>query len=105
LLYRYGVILNYLFKVEKLREIGAAKLPYHLALKKVACIKDGEKFVPDEPNAYKLETLAVDIVKLMESCLGFEVIREREFAPVKNATGVDSVETARALLIKNGIEI
>ena len=30
---------------------------------------------------------------------------EKEFAPVKNATGTDSVETARALLEKNGIEI
>lgn len=103
--YRYGVILNYLFKVEKLREIGAATLPYHLALKKVACIKDGKKFVPEQPNAYKLETLAVDIVKLTGSCLGFEVLRENEFAPVKNMTGVDSVETARALLIKNGVKI
>ena len=35
----------------------------------------------------------------------FEVEREKEFAPVKNATGVDSVESARALLVKNGIEI
>ena len=34
-----------------------------------------------------------------------EVEREKEFAPVKNATGVDSVESARELLQKNGIEI
>lgn len=41
----------------------------------------------------------------LESCLPFEVIREKEFAPIKNATGVDSVETARELLKKNGIEL
>lgn len=105
LLYKYGVILNYLFKVEKLKEIGAAKLPYHLALKKVACVQGGKKVIPDTPNAYKLETLAVDIVKLMGSCLGFEVVRNEEFAPVKNAEGVDSVQTARELLKLNGIEI
>ncbi|MCM1438401.1 MAG: UTP--glucose-1-phosphate uridylyltransferase [Roseburia sp.] len=105
LVYRYGVTLNYLFNVEKLNGVYANKLPYHLATKKVSCIKDGEKFTPTLPNAYKLETLAVDIVKLMGSCLGFEVVREREFAPVKNMTGVDSVDTARALLVKNGVEI
>jgi UDP-N-acetylglucosamine/UDP-N-acetylgalactosamine diphosphorylase len=32
-------------------------------------------------------------------------VREREFAPVKNATGADSVESARELLKKNGIII
>ena len=43
------------------------------------------------------------MVKLMGSCLAYEVEREKEFAPVKNLVGVDSVDTARALLIKNGI--
>lgn len=33
------------------------------------------------------------------------LIREKEFAPIKNATGVDSVETARELLKKNGVAI
>ena len=42
---------------------------------------------------------------MMDNSLPFEVDREKEFAPVKNATGTDSVETARALLEKNGIEI
>ncbi len=105
LVYRYGVTLNYMFNVKKLNGVCAHSLPYHLAVKKVSCIQGGKKIVPEQPNAYKLETLAVDIVKLMGSCLGFEVVREREFAPVKNMTGVDSVETARALLIKNGVQL
>lgn len=104
LVYCYGVILNYLFNVKKLNGVGAS-LPYHLAVKKISHIKDGKLFVPDEPNGYKLEALAVDLVKLMGSCLGVEVERQREFAPVKNMSGVDSVDTARALLIKNGVEI
>lgn len=103
--YCYGVILNYLFSVKKLDEASASKLPYHLAAKKISCIEGGKEVVPEEPNGYKLETLAVDIVKLMGSCLGVEVEREKEFAPVKNMTGVDSVDTARALLEKNGVEI
>ena len=38
-------------------------------------------------------------------CLPFEVDRTREFAPVKNATGTDSVESARELLKRNGVEL
>jgi len=45
------------------------------------------------------------MIKMMDSCLACEVDREREFAPVKNATGADSVDTARELLVKNGIEL
>lgn len=104
LVYCYGVTLNYLFNVKKLDGVSA-KLPYHLAVKKISHIVDGKLSVPDGPNGYKLETLAVDLVRLMGSCLGVEVEREKEFAPVKNMTGVDSVDTARALLVKNGVEI
>ncbi|MDE7439828.1 MAG: UTP--glucose-1-phosphate uridylyltransferase [Clostridia bacterium] len=105
LAYPYGVILNYLFNVHVLNAIISWKLPYHLAQKKVAHIVDGKKEEPNEPNAFKFETLAVDMVRNMGSCLAFEVEREKEFAPIKNATGVDSVESARELLKKNGIKL
>ena len=105
LAYPYGVILNYLFNVRVLNELSSQKLPYHLAKKKVAHIVDGKLCEPSEANAYKFETLAVDMVRLMGSCLAFEVEREKEFAPVKNPTGVDSVESARQLLKKNGIKL
>ena len=103
--YPYGVILNYLFNVHVLDAIISWKLPYHLAKKKVAHIVDGVIKTPDEPNAYKFETLAVDMIRYMGSCLAFEVDREKEFAPVKNPTGVDSVESARKLLEKNGVKL
>ena len=45
------------------------------------------------------------MIKLMESCLPYEVERKKEFAPVKNAVGTDSVESARELLKQNGIEL
>ena len=105
LTYSYGVILNYLFSVSALNGTLTKKLPYHIAKKKVDHIVDGKLVQPDEPNAYKFETLTVDIVRYMETCLAFEVDREKEFAPVKNSTGVDSVESARALLQKNGIKL
>ena len=64
---------------------------------------EGEYITPDSPNAFKRETLVLDMIKMMDSCLSFEVEREKEFAPVKNLHGVDSVDSARELLIKNNI--
>lgn len=106
LLYGFGVILNYLFRVDKLNAIAESKLPLHIVEKKVPYLDEsGQMQKPEKPNAYKFETLILDMVYMMDDCLPFEVDREKEFAPVKNATGVDSVESARALLVKNGIEI
>ena len=66
---------------------------------------DGTAHSPETPNGYKFETLILDMVHMMDDCLGYEVDRNREFAPVKNKTGVDSVESARALLKLNGVEL
>ena len=105
LLFAYGVILNYLFKVEKLNFTLEKKLPVHLSFKKIPHIENGVFVTPEQPNGYKLEYLVLDMIKLMGNCLAVEVVREREFAPVKNRTGVDSVESARALLEKNGVKL
>ncbi len=102
--YNYGVILNYLFRVDKLNKTLKVKLPLHRAFKKIKYLNDnGEIVTPDEPNAYKFETLALDMVKLQDNCLAYEVDRKKEFAPVKNKTGVDSVDSARELLRYNGV--
>ena len=106
LLYNYGVILNYLFKVSKLEEIVDMKMPVHIAKKKIPYMaEDGTMVSPAEPNGYKYELLVVDMVELTDTCLPFEVDRAKAFAPVKNAVGVDSVESARALLRQNGVEL
>lgn len=101
--YCYGVILNYLFNVRQLNATLSGKLPYHFAEKAIAHMEKGVRIVPTEPCGYKPETLVVDIVGKMDSCLAFEVERNKEFAPVKNAEGADSVETARILLKENGV--
>ncbi len=102
--YGYGVILNYLFRVEKLNQTVCQTLPYHLAKKAIPYYDNGFVY-PEKPNGYKFEQLAVDLVGVMGSCLAVEVDREREFAPVKNKTGIDSVESARAMLVKNGVTL
>lgn len=104
--YNYGVILNYLFRVDKLNQTLFVKLPLHRAFKKIPYMTvSGDYVKPEEPNAYKFETLALDMVKLQDDCLAYEVDRSKEFAPVKNKTGVDSVDTARELLKLNGVKL
>ncbi|MBR4343128.1 MAG: UTP--glucose-1-phosphate uridylyltransferase [Lachnospiraceae bacterium] len=110
--YEYGVILNYLFRLKDMDSIARKEMPVHVVKKKVPYLEKSDSsptgyilVKPDEPNAYKLETLTLDFVRMMGSCLPFEVIREREFAPIKNAMGVDSVQSARNMLLAIGYEL
>ncbi len=104
--YNFGVILNYLFSVSALERIMSKDLSLHIVEKKINCLDtEGNEFKPDVPNGYKFEQLVLDMIHDLDSCLPFEVVRDREFAPIKNPTGVDSVESARELLKKNGIEL
>lgn len=102
--YQFGVILNYLFRVDVLDDIMKRDLPLHVVEKKIPYVDEEGKFIqPDQVNGHKFETLILDMIHLCPDTLVYEIVREREFAPVKNRTGVDSVETARELLKKNGI--
>ncbi len=102
--YHFGVILNYLFRVKDLEEIVARKLPLHIVEKKIPYLNErGELVKPEEPNGYKFEQLVLDMIHELDSCLPYEVVRNREFAPIKNKTGIDSVESARKLCEENGI--
>ena len=106
LLYNFGVTLNYIFKVSKLEQIMEEHLPVHVVEKKIPYIDDkGELISPTEPNGYKFETLVVDMIRMMDDTVPYEVVREKEFAPIKNLHGVDSLDTARELLKGCGVEL
>ena len=106
LTYKYGVILNYLFALDKLEEIVNEKLTVHVVEKKISYIdENGNKITPTEPNGYKFELLVLDMVHMMDNNLAFEVEREKEFAPIKNLHGTDSVDSARKYLQKNGTNL
>ena len=106
LVYSAGVTLNYLFHAKTLERVSHQSIPVHVVKKKIPFIDEKGKLVnPQTENGYKFETLILDLIKLMGSCLPYEVEREREFAPVKNLTGTDSVDTARELLKKNGVKL
>lgn len=98
LVYGESHILCNLFNIKRIQKIAANKLPYHSAFKKATYIdKDGNLVVPESPNAYKYEAFIFDAFASLDSMAIMRVKREDEFAPVKNATGVDSPETARQL--------
>jgi len=104
--YKYGVILNYLFALDKLEAIVNNQLSVHVVEKKIPYINEkGELVSPTEPNGYKFELLVLDMIHMMENNLAFEVEREKEFAPIKNLHGTDSVDSARELLVKNGVKL
>ena len=106
LAYKDGVILNYLFKVEDLENNMNNNLSTHVVKKKIECLdENGNTVKPETENGYKFETLVLDMIHDMDNCLAYEVVREKEFAPIKNKTGVDSVDTAKELLKKNGVEL
>ena len=104
--YNFGVILNYLFREKDLERIVNEELPVHVVEKKIPYMdKEGNDVKPEAPNGYKFEQLAVDLVRELDTCLPYEVDRTKEFAPIKNKTGIDSVESARELCKLNGIEL
>lgn len=74
-------------------------LPYHASAKKIPHIDaDGRDVAPREPNGNKLERFLFDALPAAERVALVEVAREDEYAPVKNAEGGDSPQTAREAL-------
>ncbi|MEZ6243074.1 MAG: UDPGP type 1 family protein [Phycisphaerales bacterium] len=85
--------------LEKLAGDPDFELPFHRAIKKVAHVdpKTGGRVEPSEPNAVKLEKFIFDAIGLARGSIIYETDRVEEFAPVKNAEGVDSVHSSKAL--------
>ena len=82
--------------VEQLTASGRLKLPWHRADKKIPCIGNDK---PETPNGVKLESFIFDALALAGKTLVLEGNRAEMFAPTKNPTGVDSVESCREMLI------
>ena len=88
-------IINRSF-VEKLNA-GDVSLPLHRAVKKITHIDEHGDTV--ESEGIKLETFVFDAVPLASNSIILQTVRSEEFAPTKNATGVDSAESARQMII------
>jgi UDP-N-acetylglucosamine/UDP-N-acetylgalactosamine diphosphorylase len=82
--------------VERLATDPSFSLPYHRAEKQVECIDPdtGSPIKPGAPNAVKLERFVFDALSRCRASILYETDRIEEFAPIKNLTGVDSVESS-----------
>ncbi len=80
---------------------AALPLPLHLARKRARCLvpRAGGATV-EEREAVKFESFIFDAAPLAASPQFLETAREEEFAPLKNATGPDSIETCTAGMIE-----
>jgi UDP-N-acetylglucosamine/UDP-N-acetylgalactosamine diphosphorylase len=88
----------HLFSVDFLHRVtrGATRLPFHVARKKVPHLdENGNDVNPAKENALKFETFIFDALPMADRWVVVEAERSEEFAPVKNATGVDSPQTAK----------
>jgi len=83
--------------VERLNAEGLA-LPLHRAVKEITNIDDDGNLV--ESKGIKLETFVFDALPLAKNSMILETLRDEEFAPVKNATGTDSAESARRMMVE-----
>jgi UDP-N-acetylglucosamine/UDP-N-acetylgalactosamine diphosphorylase len=76
-------------------------LPLHRAVKKIPHIDpQGRRVEPKEPNGVKLESFIFDAIPLAENSIILEIERSEQFAPVKNATGEDSAESTRRMMVE-----
>ena len=78
----------YVFRIDSLRKIASQELPWHAARKTVSGVAD----------CWKFEQFLLDAFPFLGKIFLFGVEREDEFAPVKNATGNDSPESACKML-------
>jgi UDP-N-acetylglucosamine/UDP-N-acetylgalactosamine diphosphorylase len=96
-----GSVAIHIVSVDFIRKLtsknSSIALPFHKALKKIACLdSNGEKIVPSEPNGVKFELFVFDALPFAGKPMIIETTRLGDFSPVKNAEGVDSAVTCRA---------
>ena len=98
LVYGDANAIFHLYNIKGLEKVSELSLPYHTAVKKAKYIDPNGKLVDGtEPNAYKFEMFIFDSYEMFDDVVVLRVKREEEFAPIKNAEGQDSPETARKL--------
>lgn len=98
LVYGDANAIFHLYNIKGLEKVSDLRLPYHTAFKKAKYIDENGKLVePTSPNAYKFELFIFDSYEMLDDVVVLRVKREEEFAPIKNAEGADSPETARKL--------
>ncbi|XP_078127984.1 UDP-N-acetylhexosamine pyrophosphorylase-like protein 1 isoform X3 [Sander vitreus] len=105
LVYSAGNICNHFFTRAFLQDVAEkfkGQLEQHVAFKKVPFVDlCGNQVKPTKPNGIKMEKFVFDVLPFSRNFVVFEVVREDEFSPLKNADGAatDNPTTARNSLL------
>ncbi|MFW5829705.1 MAG: UTP--glucose-1-phosphate uridylyltransferase, partial [Planctomycetota bacterium] len=96
LIYRWGSPAMHCWSIAFFQRLAERdfKLPLHRSKKPLKAWRDGEI---TEVLGWKNERFIFDLLPEAETSVGLVGDRAREFAPVKNASGVDSAESAKQI--------
>lgn len=94
-LYRDKNILAHLMEIEAVEQVAKSELEYHRVYRENTYLDinfKGEKEVKE--YSFKFEKFIFDIFKKFDDMLLLRVNKEKEFAPIKNLEGSNSVKSA-----------